>query len=307
VWVVFTAANVGALLYSVKKSLDGLDAAIGLYGRVSLFFANRSDLFFDLFFELFMRIVAPVGVAMIAISFDVLVTKIDNYFKPELDTSSWGSEVLDHGVTRGKIEWGCPNGKRLKQALLLAQFVSSVALVCLSSHPLLFAASASFQLYSLLKTTEIKWLKISRSVTYQQVAGYENRRSISYQIPLFSGDKSEEECSICRESLCSDNKRHNVLHFCQHHKFHTSCIAKHIYVQSSQFLNNVTIENPILGERSTMKCSIKLKKDVLPSCPLCRKPPIDQDIKVTTVWLSGDWSRHACTYSPKLFKQSQGV
>lgn len=163
--------------------------------------------------------------------------------------------------------------------LYTLRLAANLALACLSgSYQVYFAFNALSMAYTLVKTSQLTWLKFSK--TFQVDFGAVHRGTtvqFNYHCLLLPF-KDERECAMCTEQERQiDGVAHRVdAYFCKNHAYHTACLMDWIHQKSRTFIEgnffNFTdhYQNGIYTGRTTV---ISIPEGNLPNCPECRDYP----------------------------------
>lgn len=271
---VLMALNIASIIWSLKQCVDIVDKTTNLY----LLYAAPTTQIADLIGVLIGGGSLIAVVTWIALAAKV-VKRINNHFKPTTDLGIWPN---------GTVKWSNPSHQKWMQGFYITQIAMSVALTFFSGAPLLFGLSAACQIYSLIKTAQWKWIRFDRKWDLPPIRG---DGPLSYTVSYFCSAwpakrKENEECPICLE-----DEEPTTTQFCSNHSFHDKCIVGHINSKSDQFLSNLKSDdivrnlvkepqnNGIVREYITYK--INLPKNNVPSCPLCRGQPTQNEINIT--------------------------
>ncbi len=210
-------------------------------------------------------------------------------FQWETSSNETPPEFLDgipiekrHSVT---LNFETPASQITGQGIYIARIVMNLATAYLSCEQSLYCALNAIGLaYSLLKTTQLKWLKFSRefeyprppepipkpivTLVYNTFKVAPKKFLFSYFCPLFPNLSKESECLIClgdNPSFC----------FCPYSPIDETCLVTTIYNASKDFDQNLDLSFKRIteGKTVTYHAKIPMPQKNLPKCPHCKKYP----------------------------------
>lgn len=282
---VVNALNLGAIFYSLYNLWE--DTGLSKYAA---YLTQQNPSGADP-----LSLVVMISLVAFSILVGVSVHYANQYLSSKANRkwANWhtkcGVEVPPAVLPTLKVRQDSSSYKYFRQCIQVTQIVVSIALIFFSTTPILYGASAAFQLYSLVKTTQWKWIRFDRTFDVINPNPWDgpSHYTFSYFASLFPAKNTHSEsCSVCLEGDQPGERKPNV-QFCGTHVFHTKCVVGTIYGRSEQFLSGMqpvrtrVTEHGRYGSREYITYKITLPKRNLPCCPNCRGTPAQNESRIT--------------------------
>lgn len=205
------------------------------------------------------------------------------------DTSHLLENISPTYRDKVQLNWDRPFFDKFAQCIQMAQVINTLIFAYLENQKF-YGLIALSHLYSFYTISKVSWLKME-----VELSAIENIDALSgdqqaiealrrvdhfiftYHLLMMSSIAERgDECSVCLDEK-SDT------HFCLYHTFHDKCLVGIINATSQSILNEMTITTKF-SEGGTLKSiHITVPEENLPSCPMCRRPPIHSSHRVQAV------------------------
>lgn len=127
--------------------------------------------------------------------------------------------------------------------------------------------------------SEWKWIKFDRTYIAPSKPVNEDGMhevTISFYCSAFPAIDPTQTCSFCLEP----NTR---LQFCEEHSLHHNGIICYLYDKTETIIQDWSPTRTLNRSdwRDYITYKVELKKDNMPDCPVCRRRPIQNDVRVS--------------------------
>lgn len=269
---VFQAISVGCVLWEIKQLVDVLDRSRFIYRVLAI------------------PQLAPIALALGAFAWMAFaclaVQQINRCFKSSVDITKILSEngISKEDLSQITVKWNNSSYQCFQQGLYVSQLAATAALLFFSSRRFFFALNIGMLSYSLIKTSQWKWIQYERKFKLRDDGFSDGPLSFTYSytsslIPHPVSD--DKECAVCYD-------RKPTTYFCSNDSFCDPCIIRSIFGsianKSTSFLRSLQAKRIryINEQNHTTRIAYKiaLSKDQLPSCPSCRGLPDHNEFNV---------------------------
>lgn len=206
------------------------------------------------------------------------------------DTSHLLGNISPRYRDKIQLNWDRPVIDKFFQCIQVTQMINTLILVYLENQKF-YGLIALSHLYSFYTISKVSWLKVEKELppieNIDNLNGNERvieafRRVdhfvLSYNIIMMpSSGESGDECSVCLDDK-SDT------HFCLYHTFHDKCLVGVINATSESILREISATARFSDTGTLKSLNITVPEENLPSCPMCRRPPIRSNYTVQGVF-----------------------
>lgn len=280
-------ANVSHVLYKAEKNYK-------LISRLSCRLSGATAFVDAAVIAGFATVVASFAIGYLAVYF------INKSYKT--------SPAISQGIDHGHVEFNRPGSEKFKQLLYVCRAMMNVALAILCPLNPFFVASATLEVYSLMKITKRKWIEIKKEVACHIFDGYlmiADKIRVIYSFLMHKANLSKQTANLKEKEICSicqDDTSLPDAHFCQNHTFHPKCLISMLESHARNFGSGFKFKRRKIhetrhysngvytGSSFSASYSIDASRRNLPSCPNCREQANSQGFKVQIHDLRYGWS-----------------